>query len=233
MGRPQYPVSYCRGCQASYRLWASCRLRRVGINPCLMGDDDHRSEANPLVVQAWVRGWALARETAPPVSEGDGWRVDVGWPHQQVRYVFSRCSKRLQSLADTIDEPWIFLKACTPPEVMQTLLPPRWIIQPLGFMMIYTGREHNVSLSNIYTLNLIEALAVAVAKVLTANGEIASIGRVVFVDDFAIYDRIETHKDHRRRRTRQCGDEQATKRRSHESKDTRSAGRYRGRPRIV
>ncbi len=163
-----------------------------------MGHDDRWLQADPSVVQAWVRGWTLARETAPPAAEADGWRVDVGWPRQRVRYVFSRCSKRLQSLADTIVEPWIFLKACVAPEVMQMLLPPRWIIQQPGFMMINTVREHNVSLPNTYTLDLTEIPAVTVAKVLTASGEIASIGRVVFVDDFAIYDRIETHTDHRR-----------------------------------
>jgi GNAT superfamily N-acetyltransferase len=127
--------------------------------------------------------------------------VDIGWPQQRVRYVFSRSSKALQSLAETIVDPWIFLKVCAAPEVMQMLLPPLWIIQPLGFMMICTAqdRKQDVSLSNAYTLNLTEAPTVTVAKVLTANGEIASIGRVVFGDDFAIYDRIETHNDHRRR----------------------------------
>jgi GNAT superfamily N-acetyltransferase len=168
----------------------------------LMENEDRHSQADPFVVQAWVRGWTLARETPPPVPHADGWRVDVGWPQQRVRYVFSRCSKALRSLADTIVEPWIFLKVCAAPEVMQMLLPPRWIIQPLGFMMIRTvqGREQDVSLSNAYSLDLTEAPTVTLGKVLTANGEIASIGRVVFVgSDFAIYDRIETHNAHRRR----------------------------------
>jgi GNAT superfamily N-acetyltransferase len=167
----------------------------------IMESDDHHLRADASVVQAWVRGWTLARETLPPVAHGDGWRVDVGWPQQRVRYVFSRCSKTLRSLAETIVEPWIFLKVCAAPEVMQMFLPPRWIIQPLGFMMTYTAldREQNVSLSKAYTFNLTEAATITIAKILTANGEIASIGRVVFVEDFAIYDRIETHNDHRRR----------------------------------
>jgi GNAT superfamily N-acetyltransferase len=182
------------------RLRANCRLLQVGIN-MLMENNGHRSQADPSVVQAWVRGWTLARDTRPPVAHADGWRVDIGWPQQRVRYVFSRCSKALQSLAETIIDPWIFLKVCAAPEVVQMLLPSRWIIQPLGFMMICTaqGREQDVSLSGAYILNLTEAPTVTVAKVLTENGEIASIGRVVFVDDFAIYDRIETHNDHRRR----------------------------------
>jgi GNAT superfamily N-acetyltransferase len=167
----------------------------------LMESDDHHSQADPSVVQAWVEGWTLARETPAPVPHKGGWRVDVGWPRQRVRYVFSHCSKALQSLAETVVEPWIFLKVCAAPEVMQMLLPPRWILQPLGFMMIHTtqARQRDVSLSNAYTLNVIEAPTVTVAKVLTTSGEIASIGRVVFVGDFAIYDRIETHNAHRRR----------------------------------
>jgi len=166
-----------------------------------MENDDHRSRADPSVVQAWVRGWTLARETPAPMAYEDGWRVDVGWPQQRVRYVFSHCSKALQRLAEIVVEPWIFLKVCATPEIIQTVLPPRWIIQPPGFMMTYTAqdRDHHASLSNAYTLNVIEARTATVAVVLTADGEIASTGRVVFVGDFAIYDRIETRNAHRRR----------------------------------
>jgi GNAT superfamily N-acetyltransferase len=63
-----------------------------------------------------------------------------------------------------------------------------------------TGPGADISISHAYTLDVIEAPAVTVARVLTTNGEIASIGRVAFVGDFAIYDRIETHNAHRRRK---------------------------------
>jgi GNAT superfamily N-acetyltransferase len=166
-----------------------------------MAADDSHLCADPLVVQAWVTGWALARETPPPVPEAGGLRVDVGWPLQRARYVFPNPSEGLRCLAETIVEPWIFLKVCAPPEATRAILPPRWVIEPLGFMMTYAGRLTGAAptLPDGYTFELTENLPVPIARVLTADGDVAAIGRVALTGDFAIYDRIETHQGHRRR----------------------------------
>lgn len=156
---------------------------------------------DPLIVRTWVTGWAQARETPPPVEDFGGFRVDVGWPEQRARYVFPRCSEQLQMLADEIVDPWIFLKACAPPEAMQVMLPPRWVIQPLRFMMtcFEPMRGYDVALPAGYVLDLADTLTVPIARILAANGDVAAIGHVAVIGDFAIYDRIETHQDHRRR----------------------------------
>lgn len=157
--------------------------------------------ADPYVVETWIKGWALAREVSPPVKEKEGFRVDVGWPQQVVRYVFPHLTDHFQQLANTISAPWHFLKVCAPPETVQSLLPPRWTIQPVGFMMtcVKPMTSSKTRLPKGYVLEMEEGLPVTVAKVLADDGAVAAIGRIVFVNDFAIYDRIETHPAHRRR----------------------------------
>jgi GNAT superfamily N-acetyltransferase len=157
--------------------------------------------ADPRVVEAWVKGWVLARETPPPLRDSGGFRVDVGWPRQRARYVFLGLTEDLRRLAGTIVDPWVFLKVCAPPEDTRASLPPRWVIQPPGFMMTCSSLmiADGVTLPEGYALDLLQDLPVPIANVLTANGEVAASGRVALVGDFAIYDRIETHPDHRRR----------------------------------
>lgn len=156
--------------------------------------------ANTRVVAAWIKGWALARETPPPVEDHGGFRVDVGWPQQRVRYVFPSISPAMQELAALIAEPWVFLKACASPAEMREALPDRWAIQPLGFMMTcHDAMPGELAPPHGYSLDVTEPSPVAIVRVLAPGGELAAIGRVVRVGEFAIYDRIETDAAHRRR----------------------------------
>ncbi|HEX6040906.1 GNAT family N-acetyltransferase [Longimicrobium sp.] len=162
---------------------------------------DDGLRADPRIVETWVRGWTLARETAPPVPVGSGFRVEVGWPRQRVRYIFPALDDDVRRLGQAVTEPWIHLKACVPPDALRAALPARWVIQPPGFMMACDGpMAHSAAaLPDGYTLDLADERPIAVARVLDARGEVAAIGRMVRVDDFALYDRIETHAAHRRR----------------------------------
>jgi hypothetical protein len=56
----------------------------------------------------------------------------------------------------------------------------------------------DIPLHNDYTLSIEEYNSTYVVKVVAQNGNLASIGRLVLVDDLAIYDRISTAIDHRR-----------------------------------
>src|SRR3546814_4274376 len=62
--------------------------------------------ADPEIVAIWIKGWTTARETAPPVPDHGGFRVDVGWPQQKARYVFAALSPAIGELARAINEPW-------------------------------------------------------------------------------------------------------------------------------
>lgn len=161
----------------------------------------HIYPVDPHIVEIWVKGWAIAREVTPPVRDSGAFRVDVGWPDQQARYVFPGITGGFQHLADTIFTPWVFLKVCAPPQAVGPLLPSRWEIQSPGFMMTCTTSMDTakIDLPAAYRLDLITDMPVPAARVLTAAGEIAAMGRIALVEDYIIYDRIETHPDHRRR----------------------------------
>lgn len=165
-----------------------------------MTDNSYRP-TDPMIVETWIKGWSAARHTAPPVPEEDCFRVDVGWPQQKRRYVFPRLCEAFHTLAGQITDPWVFLKVCAAPELVAGLLPAGWVLQPLRYMMICTGpmlRSHK-TLPGGYRIGITEEEGITVVRIDTAAGEIAAIGRVVVVNGYAIYDRIETHPGHRRR----------------------------------
>lgn len=157
--------------------------------------------ADPELVKTWLTGWSLSRDLPVPVADHGGFRVDVGWPDQQVRYVFADPAEGFNYLASTISDPWIFLKVCAAPGVVRALLPARWVIEPPAFMMTCDGSMTGPSpvLPEGYQLDIYIRTSVPVVKVLTTDGQEAAIGRVVLVNDFAIYDRIATHPAHQRR----------------------------------
>ena len=156
---------------------------------------------DPYIVEKWLKGWSLSRGLPLPVKNGSGFRVDVGWPEQKARYVFPGFTNEFIDLANTITEPWVFLKVCAPADLIKNRIPSQWVIQPPGFMMtcFTTMSSPKSALTDEYILEVKNEVPVSIAKVLTANGDIAATGRLVFADDFVIYDRIETDALHRRK----------------------------------
>ena len=55
------------------------------------------------------------------------------------------------------------------------------------------------SLPDNYKVDVEKYNATTVVKVLTKDGELASVGRLVIVDDLAVYDRISTEENHKRK----------------------------------
>lgn len=157
--------------------------------------------ADPRIVELWIRGWSLARGVGQPVKEEHYFRVEPGWPQQLRRYVFPELCDTIRILADRIAEPWVFLKVCASPEAVRELLPSRWMLQPPGFMMTCFSCmcSNTRALPGGYTITAAEEQGVSIVRILSAAGDTAAIGRIVFVEDHAVYDRIETHPDHRRR----------------------------------
>ncbi|PXX33946.1 GNAT family N-acetyltransferase [Undibacterium pigrum] len=165
-------------------------------------EDTHEAllQADPELVGLWLKGWALARGIAQPVAAHGGWRVDVGWPEQKTRYVFPGLVPDIADLAHTIDEPWVFLKTCASAASLQAMLPAHWIIQRPGYMMTLAGRMPAVlDLPAGYKLDITTAESISTVRVLTTEAEVAASGRIVFVDELAIYDSIETQATHQRR----------------------------------
>jgi GNAT superfamily N-acetyltransferase len=182
---------------------------RAGLPHCWMTltpslEADRDLKADPGLVETWVHGWSLTREVAPPVRDSGALRVDVGWPEQKQRYVFDHLSADVQRLAKRIDEPWILIKVCAPWETVQPILPSRWVIPAPGFMMSRTLQASSEPvLPTGYAFDLDSRPPITVAYIKSANGEIAASGRLGLVNGsigrLAVFDRIRTHDDHRRR----------------------------------
>ncbi len=156
------------------------------------------------IFTAWIRGWAIAREVAPPVAHADGHRIDVGLPRQAARYVFPRPSPALAELGATIAQPWVFLKACATSDELRALLPQRWQMQPDGFMMTCDDAPFPGSgaLAPGYALHVDDDAAAtrrAHVRVLADDGAVAAEGHLALDARRAIYDRIGTDPAHRRR----------------------------------
>lgn len=156
---------------------------------------------DPYIVENWLKGWSLSRNLPASVKNGTALKVDVGLPEQAERYVFPNFNDEFTKLANTIVEPWVFLKVCAASPLIKDILPSRWIIQEPGFMMtcFKPMLSKKINLPDGYILEVKDEMPVSSIKVLTNNGYLAASGRVAFVDDFVIYDQIETDELHRRK----------------------------------
>lgn len=159
-----------------------------------------RSSVDPILLRAWVQGWSLARSVAAPTAYGEGYRVDVGWPEQKVRYVFPALSEALIELGRSIQEPWQYLKVCASQEELKRVLSLCWVLQPPRYFMMRVGKAkpQRKGLPKNYIAVAVWEEAVFVVRISAPNGDIAAIGRMVFTEGCAVYDRIETHPSHRR-----------------------------------
>ena len=146
--------------------------------------------------------WSLSRELPLPVRCKSGFKVNVGKKKKKMRYLFPEVNDDFLQLSKSITDPWIFLKVCASPSEIKNLISKEWEIQPQGYMM-FCFRRMNIQnidlLHKDYKLEFDTYNSTHVIKIITQQGELASIGRVVLVDDLAVYDRISTADTHRRK----------------------------------
>jgi hypothetical protein len=136
-----------------------------------------------------------------PVPYQSGFRVDVGYEKQKARYVFAEMNEDVIRLSETIDEPWIFLKVCAAPDDIKDNISKKWELQPQGYMMscFRLMTFPSLRLPAGYSLAFDNYASTFVVSIVAQNGELASTGRVVIVNDLAVYDRIFTTYNHRRK----------------------------------
>lgn len=159
------------------------------------------NSVSPKLIEKWLKGWSLSRGLPLPVPFLSGFRVNVGYEDQKERYVFPDLTDDFVQLSRQINEPWIFLKVCADPEEVKLQISGKWRVQPTGYMMYCFQAMHfpDKPLNKEYQVEYENGNAVFVVKILTKNNEIASIGRIVLVDDLAVYDRISTTDQHQRK----------------------------------
>lgn len=149
----------------------------------------------------WLKGWSLSRELPLPVVYKSGFRINVDDEKQKIRYVFSELNDDFIQLSQSINEPWVYLKVCTSADEIRNVIPDKWELQPQGYMMCCFGPMSipEVRLHDDYQIDYHHDHSTYIVKITTKNGEPASIGRVILVDDLAVYDRISTENNHQRK----------------------------------
>ncbi|WP_447636180.1 GNAT family N-acetyltransferase [Flavobacterium microcysteis] len=160
-----------------------------------------KNQISPDILKKWLTAWSLSRELPLPIAYKSGYKVEVGDAKQKERYVFPELNEDFIELSSTINEPWIFLKACATPKEIRSHVSEKWTLQPQGYMMVCSHPMvfPNHNLNTEYKLEFDSYNSTYLIRILTQNNEEAAIGRVVFVDDIAIYDRIITDNNHRRK----------------------------------
>jgi GNAT superfamily N-acetyltransferase len=162
--------------------------------------EDRTLVARQGVVATWVAGRALSRGVTPPTSAYGGLRVDVGLPDQRARYVFADASDGVRQASAELMEPHVFLKICAPPAAVAPLLAPGWYLKPPSVMMMADDLGgSSAQAPDGYALSVERVGPVFVATCSTADGRPVASGRIAFAGGTAVFDRIETHLEHRRR----------------------------------
>lgn len=151
------------------------------------------------VVADWAWGWALSRGTPDPITEPDGYRIDVGLPEHQVRYVLLDPSS-VGPRAAELTEPGTWLKVCGSLEQVRPGLSPRWTIGPPEYLMsAELGTQPPITPPAPYTVELHSTRGVHDAVLRAAGGGCAAKGRVAVRGRAAVIDMVETDPAHRRR----------------------------------
>ena len=87
------------------------------------------------LIVAWLAARSLSRDLPAPVPDRGGWRVDTGHPAERCRHIFTAPCAGLSELGAAIDEPHVMLKLPATHEELAALLPPRWRMEPLAYVM--------------------------------------------------------------------------------------------------
>ena len=154
----------------------------------------------PDLLWRWVAARSIARGLPLPVPDRGGMRVDTGLPAEVRRHVFAGPCPGLRELAETIDTPLVYLKVCAGPDALRGLLPPRWQLQPAGYLMVHEGAPAAVLPPGPgYRVGLLRDGAVTTARILAGDGTVAASGHAAEHNGVFILDRILTDPAHRRR----------------------------------
>jgi GNAT superfamily N-acetyltransferase len=149
------------------------------------------------VLGAWVRGWALSRATPAPVAELDGYRVEVGLPGHRVRYLL-RAPATVSSRARTVAAPGTWLKTCGSRSAVLPALTPAWVAGETEYLMAFEGALPPAAVPAPYSVAVTGAGPVW-EVVVSSDEAVAARGRIAVAGGVAVFDKIETEPEHRRR----------------------------------
>jgi GNAT superfamily N-acetyltransferase len=143
------------------------------------------------MLDGWVHGWAISRNTPAPVKLAVGYRIDVGLTGHAVRYVLPAYD------ADVVDrehEPdtWLKIRGVVS-------LDRRWQVQAPEYLMYTALTPASVAVTKPYTLDTARQGSTIQVFARTGDGSIAARGKAALTGTSAVFDQIETDPQHRRR----------------------------------
>ncbi|TCO45394.1 FR47-like protein [Kribbella antiqua] len=141
------------------------------------------------MLEAWVHGWTISRNTAAPVRIPAGYRIDVGLPGHLVRYVLHQYDADLVSRQHQ-PHTWLKIRGEVP-------LDKPWQVQQLEYLM--TTAALTPATPSSREVEIVRQGSVIDATVRAADGTVAARGKAALTGDSAMFDQIETHPQHRRR----------------------------------
>ncbi|RSD25773.1 GNAT family N-acetyltransferase [Amycolatopsis eburnea] len=153
--------------------------------------------ADVEILGAWARGWAVSRAVAAPVEEPDGHRLDVGLPGHRVRYLL-RSPSTVASRARTVAAPGTWLKTCGPRAAVLAGLTAEWEAGETEYLMTFEGPVPAVAVPPGYAV-AVTGSGPAWDVAVSFDGAPAARGRVAVAGGVAVFDKIETEPEHRRR----------------------------------
>ena len=153
----------------------------------------------PELIVAWLHARSVVRGLPAPIRDHGGWRVDTNLPDERRRYVFTNVCDGLCTLGAEITEPLQLLKLAASPNVLMALLPARWTLRPLSYVMATNGIMAPAVAPAGYHLELGGSDGFWSARATTDAGDLAASGHAAERGGVFIYDRIVTHAAHQRR----------------------------------
>jgi GNAT superfamily N-acetyltransferase len=153
----------------------------------------------PAITRDWVTGLAVVRRCPPPVEVFYGLRVDVGRPRERTRHILLRVDEDSVRTVGRATEPYTRMKAFLPAQRLRAWLGPQWEPDGIEYLMTTALRPSAMPVPEGYAVTSAVDDGVTTVRMLTADGQVAAAGYVGVTDGIAVFDRIETDTDHRRR----------------------------------
>jgi GNAT superfamily N-acetyltransferase len=155
---------------------------------------------DPELLRAWLAARSIARGLPEPVPDHGGFRVDTKSEREVRRWVFAEVSDSLRQLGRSIREPGNLLKLPGASDELRGILPARWSVEHTGYFMERANETSEPSpMPPGYRIDLIRSGAVTKVEIRSESGSLAASGYGAETADAFVYDRIETHPEHRRR----------------------------------
>jgi len=126
--------------------------------------------------------------------------VDTGSVTERCRYVFGDADAAFRAAAAAIDTPRVFLKVCVSAADVLAIVPARWSLQSVAWMMVQEPQgDDSMSIPAGYTSEVTTQGDVLSSVISDVTGTLAASGHGATAGGVFCYDRIVTQPDHRRR----------------------------------